>query len=331
MTAKVSRRALLAAPMLALLPTSKVFSQSGGWRPSRLVRIVVPQGPGGTTDVMARLLATYLQGRWGETIVVENKTGAGGLIGTQEVVRSAPDGLNVLMGNVGSQAIAFSLARNLPYKPDDLIPVSNMITGPNVLIANKEIPANNVREFAEYIKNNPGKVNFGTPGVGFTPHLAGIWFNTLLGTQSAAVHYRGSAAAMTDLLGGTIQYSFDALVNASAPIRAGTVKAFGVTGATRYPGLPELPTMRESMPELASFVSESWVGVFLPKGTPNEIVQAFNAEVRAFLGQSEIPARFLTLGGVPDYQTAEQFDAFVKKETVKWAEVVRSANLQVDY
>lgn len=331
MVGKISRRSMLAMPALAVLPVRQVFAQASRWKPSRLVKIIVPQGAGGTSDVMARMFASYLQGRWNETVVAENKPGAGGIIGTQELLRSPPDGHTLLLGGASPQAIVFSLARSVPYTIDDVIGVSNLITGPNALIVNKSIPVKTVREFADYLKQNPDKVNFGTPGIGTTPHLAGVWFNALLGTKSTPVHYRGSALAMTDLLGGRMQYSFDALVNAREQIRGGTVTALGVTGAKRYPGLPELPTMKESMPELAPLVSESWVGIFVAKGTPNEIVQALNEEVRLFLAQPEIPERFLNLGGVPDYQPLDGYASFVRAEGAKWATVVRGANLQIDF
>jgi tripartite-type tricarboxylate transporter receptor subunit TctC len=290
----------------------------------------VPQGPGGTSDVMARLFAAYLGERWGTPIVVENKAGGGGVIGTQELLRSPADGHTLLLGGASPQAIAYSVFRSVPYTPDDVIGASNMITGPNVLIVNKDLPANSVREFADYLRQNPDKLNFGTPSAGTTPHLAGVWFNSLIGAKSAAVHYRGSALAMTDLLAGRMQYSFDALVNAREQIRGGTVRALGVTGSKRFPSFPELPTMTESMPELASFVSESWVGIFVAKGTPSEVVQALNQEIAGFLGRPETPSRFLDLGGTPDYQTVERYAAFVKDEIAKWAKVVRDANIQVD-
>lgn len=325
-----SRRAIIAAPMLSLLPAQLAFGQTTAWRPSKLVRIICGQASGGTTDVMARLLAAHLQERWGQTIVVENKTGAGGIVGTMEVVRAEADGHTILMGSNGPQSILFSLARSLPYKADDLIPVSNMIAGPNALIVNKALPVKNLREFIDYLKSNPGKVNFGTPGIGTTPHLAGIWFNSLIGAQGTPVHYRGSGPAMTDLLGGVIQYSFDALVNARQPIRAGTVRGLGITGTAPFPGMTELPVLRDSLPELKPFISTSWVGVFLPKGTPAEIVAALNEEVRVFLQNPEMPQRFLDLGGVADYQPADKYAAFIKQETEKWGNVVRNADLKVD-
>ena len=330
MSGTISRRGMLAMPAILLLPAGQAFAQAPGWRPTKLVRIITAQAAGGTTDVMARLIGPYLQARWGQPVVVENKPGAGGVIGTQEAVVAAPDGHTILMGNVGAQSITFSLARSLPYKYEDMIPVSNLINGPSALIVNKELPVNNLTEFIDHLKNNPGKVNFGTPGLGTTPHLAGVWFNTLMGTQSSAVHYRGSAPAMTDLLAGVVQYSFDALVNARSQIKGNTVKAFGVTGAAKFPGMPELPALREVRPELKTFVSESWVGLFLQKGTPPEILNALNEEAKLFLAQPEIPPRFIELGGVANYQTVEQYGKFVKAEADKWAEVVRSANLKID-
>lgn len=324
----ISRRSALALPFLATLPFGRAEAQEPEWRPSYTVRIVVPSTPGGTTDVMARLLAAHLQPRWGQTVVVENKAGAGGVIGTQEVLRSPPDGHTILMGNVGPQAIAYTLMKNLPYRPGDLLPVSNMILGPNALVLNPKVPADNVRDFVAYARANPGKLNYGTPGVGQTPHIGGLWFNQLVGAQTQAVHYRGSGPAATDLFAGNIQFIFDALVNALEPAKAGLVKILAVTGTERYPLLPDIPTMRESMPELAEMVMGSWVGVFMRNGAPPAMVRRLNADIRDYLEAPDARERFLKLGGLPMHGTPEQFAAFVQAETEKFANVIRRAGLQ---
>lgn len=324
----MSRRSALALPFLSALSSQRAFGQEAEWRPSYTVRIVVPSTPGGTTDVMARLLAAHLQLRWGQPVVVENKAGAGGVIGTQEVLRSAPDGHTILMGNVGPQAIAYTLAKNLPYGPGDLLPVSNMILGPNALVLNPKVPADTVRDFVAYARANPGKLNYGTPGVGQTPHIGGLWFNQLVGAQTQAVHYRGSGPAATDLFAGNIQFIFDALVNAIEPAKTGLVKILAVVGAERYPLLPDVPTMRESMPELADMVMGSWVGVFMRNGAPPAMVRRLNADMRSFLEAPDARERFLKLGGLPMWSTPEAFSAFVGAETEKFAGVIKRAGLQ---
>ncbi len=329
MAAKVSRRAVLAAPFVASLPADRAGAQGAGWKPSQLLRIVVPQAPGGTTDVMARLLSAHLQMRWGQSVIVENKPGAGGSIGTLDVMRSPLDGHTMLMGNVGPQSIAYSMQRDMKYAPDDLIPVSNMIHGPNALMVHPEIPAKTIPEFVAYLKDNPGKTNYGTPGIGQSPHLAAVWFNQLTGTTSTPVHYRGAAPAGMDLMSGRIQFMFDSLVNATEPARAGLLRMLGVTGAERYPVLPEVPAIRQTMPILADFLVTTWVGVFQAKGTPPEAVQALNTEIKGLLELPEQRERFEKMGGLPSYGSASDYAAFVRTETAKWARVIQQAGLQV--
>ena len=329
MHATLSRRAAMLAPMLSAFAVAP-GALAAGWRPTRPVRIVVPSTAGGTTDVMARLLAQHLTPRWGQPVVVDNRGGAGGTIGTLEVVRAAPDGHTLLMGNVGPQSIAYALARNLQYGPEDLVPISNMIQGPNVLVVNPSVPATTVPEFVAHLRRNPDRLSYGTPGVGQTPHLAGVWFNQLAGTRSVPVHYRGSGPAHSDLFAGVIEYIFDALVNQVEPIRAGRVRPLAVTGTERWPLLPELPALRETMPEFASFTVTSWVGLFAPKGTPDAVVRSVNAEIRDLLQAEGTRPRFMAMGGLPSYGTPEQFAAFVRRETEKWAQVIRREGLQVD-
>ena len=284
----------------------------GGWRPSETVRVIVPAAPGGTTDIMGRLLAAHLQSRWGQNVVAENKSGAGGVIGTMEVVRARPDGHTMLMGNIGPQSIAYSLFRNLPYKPEDLVPVSNMIRGPNVLVVHPSVPVGSVPEFVGHLKRNPGKLSYGTPGLGQSPHLSGVWFHQLTETQGVPVHYRGAAPAMVALVGGDIQYMFDNLTTAIEQVRAGRVKALAVTSAERNPQLPELPALRETLPGLADYDVSTWFGVFYPAGVPEGAVRALNAEIKDLLGMPE------------------RFAAFVRAEIEKWRAVIRKEGLQLD-
>ena len=329
MVISLSRRSALALPFLGAAAAARAAATEGqDWKPTHIVRIVVPSTPGGTTDVMARILAPHLAERWGQSVVVENKAGAGGVIGTQEVLRSDPDGHTILMGNVGPQAIAYTLMKRVPYGPGDLQPVSNMILGPNALVVNKELPVKTVQEFVAYAKANPGKLNFGTPGLGQTPHIGGLWFNQLAGVDTQAVHYRGSGPAATDLLAGNIQFIFDALVNQIEPARAGLVRMLAVTGTERYPLLPDVPTMREVSPAFSDMVMGSWVGVFVREGSPAAMVRRLNEDIRTFLQAPGQRERFLKLGGLPAYGTPEEFAQFVKAETAKFGEVIRSAGLQ---
>lgn len=325
MPACLSRRAALALPALVL--AARAGAQDAAWKPTQTVRIVVPSTPGGTTDVMARFLAAHLQGRWGQSVVVENKAGAGGIVGTQDVLRSAPDGHTILMGNVGPQAIAYTIMKSMPYGPGDLVPVSNMILGPNIFAVNKELPVSTLAEFVEYARAQPGRLNFGTPGIGQTPHIGGLWLNQLTGIDTQPIHYRGSAPAATDLLGGRLQFIVDALVNQIEPGRAGAVKLLAVTGTERYPLLPDVPTAGEAVPALKPMVMGSWVGVFLRAGTPASVVRRLNADTRSLLEAPDSRERFLKLGGLPAYGTPEDFAAFVASEKAKFASVIEAAGL----
>jgi tripartite-type tricarboxylate transporter receptor subunit TctC len=326
----ISRRVLIGAGSASCMAHTAAARAQGGWRPRETVSIIVPAAPGGTTDIMGRLLAAHLQSRWGQNAVAENKSGAGGVIGTMEVVRARPDGHAMLMGNIGPQSIAYSLFRNLPYKPEDLVPVSNMIRGPNVLVVHPSVPADSVPEFVRHLKQNPGKLSYGTPGLGQSPHLSGVWFHQLTETQGVPVHYRGAAPAMVALVGGDIQYMFDNLTTAIEQVRAGRVKALAVTSAERNPQLPELPALRETMPGLADYDVSTWFGVFYPAGVPEGAVRALNAELKALLDRADTRQRFAEMGGVPAYGTPEQFTAFVQAEIAKWRGVIRKEGLQLE-
>nr|WP_302474401.1 tripartite tricarboxylate transporter substrate binding protein [Roseococcus sp. MDT2-1-1] len=294
------------------------------------MRIVVPAAPGGTTDIMARLLAAHLGQRWGGTVVAENRSGGGGTIGTLEVVRAPADGHTLLSGNIGPQAIGYSLFRNLQYRPESLVPVGNMIRGPNVLVVHPSVPARTVPEFVAHLRANPGKLSYGSPGVGQSPHLSGVWFHQLTGTEGTHVPFRGAGPAAVELVAGNIQYMFDNLTTGIQQVRAGRVRALGVTSAERNPQLPDVPAIRETMPELAPYEVNTWFGMFAPANTPAPPIQAINAEINALLAMPETQARFAQMGGVPMPGTPDDFGAFVRAETEKWAAVIRREGLQMD-
>jgi len=322
---RLPRRVALTLPLA--IPTA-AFAQD--WRPGQQARIVVPAAPGGTTDIMARLLAQFLQARWGTPVVVENRSGAGGTIGTMEVVRSAPDGRHMLMGNIGPQAIGHSLFRNLPYRPDSLTAVANVIRAPNVLVLHPSVPARTVPEFVAWLRQQDGRASYGTPGMGQSPHLSGVWFNQLTGTRSEAVHFRGAGPLLVDLIAGNVQFAFDNLTTAIEHIRGGRLRPLGVTSADRSPQLPDLPALRETLPELVPYDVSTWFGLFMPAGAAPEVVRSVNAEVQALLGAPETQARFAQMGGVPATGSPADFAAFVRAEIAKWGEVIRREGLQMD-
>ncbi len=323
----LTRRLVLAGSALAMPAIARAQS---GWRPTQPVRIIVPAAPGGTTDIAGRMLGHHLAPRWGQPAVVENRSGGGGTIGTMEVVRAKPDGHTILSGNIGPQAIGYSLFRNLQYTPESLLPVSNMVRGPNVLVVHPSVPARTVPELIAHLKANPGQLGCGNPGVGQSPHLSAVWFAQLTGTSIIHVPFRGAGPAMVELVAGNIQLMFDNLTTAIEQIRAGKVRALAVTSADRSPQLPDLPALRETAPELAAYDVSTWFGMFLPAGTPAPIVQALNEEMRVLIESDEGKARFTQMGGVGAWSTPDRFAAFVKAEIEKWGAVIRREGLQIE-
>jgi len=323
---RIRRRAALAACLAPMLPRAA----RADWRPTQQVRIVVPAAPGGTTDIVGRMLANFLSQRWGQPAVVENRSGGGGTIGVAEIARARPDGHHILSGNIGPNSTAYALFRNLPYRPDSLIPVSNVITGPNILVVHPSLPANNVPELVAYLKANPGKVACGNPGVGQSPHLSAAWFAQLTGTDIVHVPFRGAAPAMVELIAGNIGMMFDNLTTAMPHVQANKVRALAVTSAARNPQLPNLPALRETMPELRDYDVSTWFGIFLPAGTPDPVVAELNGQIKALVELPETQARFTQMGGFSAWSEPARFKAFVEAEIAKWTAVIRRENLQLD-
>jgi tripartite-type tricarboxylate transporter receptor subunit TctC len=322
---RLTRRAALVLPL-----AMPMVARAQDWKPGQTIRIVVPAAPGGTADASARLLAPFLQQHYGQNCVVENRSGAGGVIGTTEVVRAAPDGLTLLLGNIGPQAIGLSLYRTLPYPKDALVPVAGTVRGPNVLVVHPSVPANTVPELVAHLKANPGKLSFGSPGVGQSPHLTGVWFNQATGTEAIHVPFRGAGPAAMELVAGNIQYMWDNLTSGISQIQGGRVRALAVSSADRNPQLPDVPAARETMQELAKFDVNTWFGIFAPAATPRPVVDSINAAMKAWHDTDAVKARWREMGGVSLYGTPEQFAAFVANEVEKWGEVIRKEGLQMD-
>jgi len=306
------------------------LGQAADWRPTETVRLIVPAAAGGSTDVMGRLLAQHLQAAWGQSAIVENRSGAGGTIGTAEVARQKGDGHTVLIGNPGPNAIAYSIFRNLTYKADQLQPVSNMIRIPNIVSAHPSVPIKSITELIAYIKANPDKLTYGSSGIGQSPHLTGAWFLQLTGLKMVHVPFRGAGPALQAALGGEIQILFDNLYPSLPQVQDGKLNALAVTTPERSASAPEIPTMRESAPELAKFDVSSWFGVFLPKSAPAPIVDALNREVKAMLERDDIKKNIAAMGARADYGTPQQFSDFVQAETVKFAAIIEKEGLQME-
>ena len=322
----IARRSMLATPIL--LPG--LARAQAEWRPAQSMRIIIPAAPGGTTDIMGRMLAQHLQARFGVNAVVDNRSGGGGTIATLDMLRAPPDGLTLLSGNIGPQAIAYSLFRNLGYRADQLAPVCNMIRGPNVLLLHPSVPATTVPEFVAWLKARPGRAAYGSSGVGQSPHLSGVWFCQLTGTDATHVPFRGAGPLMMDLVAGNIQFSFDNLTTSVQQIRGGQVRALAVTSADRNASLPDLPSLRETMPELAQYEVNTWFGIFAHGQTPAPVVAVLNREINALLATSVTQARFAQMGGVPMPGSPDDFARFVAAETEKWRGVIQREGLQMD-
>lgn len=313
--------------------------------PSRAMRIVVPFPPGGSTDQLARRIGEKLSAALGQPVIIENRPGAGGTTGADMVAKSPPDGHTLLMGVTGSNAVAASLFARLPYDPvKDFAPISQVVSSPLVLVVNSSptpnvaAPPKNLREFvalarAGAVSSKP--VTYASPGNGTSMHLTGEMFESVVQAKLQHVPYRGSAAALTDLLGGQVQAMFSDFLVALPQIRAGKLTPLAVSSARRHPLLPEVPTIAESaqmagVPALASFEATSWQGLFAPAGTPREVVQRLNAEVLKALDAPDLKDAFAAQGFIVAGNTPEAFRAWVEAEVVKWGRIVRAANVQPD-
>ena len=321
----VSRRAILAAPL-----ATPFAARAQSWRPGQQIRIIVPAAAGGTTDIMGRMLAQYLQPRWGTPVVVDNRAGGGGTIGTLEMVRARPDGTTLMMGNIGPQAIAYSLFRNLPYRAEQIVPIAGTIRGPNVLVVNNNVPARNVAELAALLRARPGAVPYASTGVGQSTHLSPVLLLQLLNAQAIHVPTRGSGPAQIEILAGNVSFLIDNLTGIMGHIQDGRVRALAVTSAERHPLLPDVPAMRETMPELAGFDVSTWFALFAPAALPAEIAASLNAEVNAFLDLPETHRRFTELGGAPFRVSPAELATFIRAETARWGDVIRREGLQMD-
>ncbi|RJF78613.1 Bug family tripartite tricarboxylate transporter substrate binding protein [Rhodopseudomonas palustris] len=326
----LSRRRLVggaaALSAAAILPRSAL----GDWRPTETIRIIVPAAAGGSTDVMGRLLGQQLQAAWGQSIVVENRSGGGGTIGTAEAARQKGDGHTILVGNPGPNAIAYSIFKNLSYKPDQLQPVSNMIRIPNIVCAHPTTGLKSIPELIAYLKANPDKLTWGSSGVGQSPHLTGAWFLQLTGLKMTHVPFRGAGPALQAALGGDIQILFDNLYPSLPQVQDGKLTGLAVTTTDRSDQAPQLPTVRESAPELDKFDVSSWFGVFLPKGASPEIVTALNQQIKLVLERDDVKKNIAAMGARPDYGTPQQFQQFVEAETAKFKGIIDREGLQME-
>ena len=316
--------------MLALLNAlASTPALAQAW-PAKTITWVIPYAPGGFADMRARRIGEHLGRALGQTIVIDNKAGAGGVVGTQLVAKAAPDGYTIGMGNLAPLAVNVSLMKSLPYDPKkDLLPVILLERAPLILMVNPSVPAKNVADLVADAKRNPGKYQFGSSGIGGAHHLSGEMFKFEAGIDVTHVPYRGGSAAATDLLAGHILMMFELGYAALPSIKAGKLRALAVTGKTRLAALPDVPTMAES--GFRNFESYNWQGVIVPAGTPRDIVMKLNRALNAILiDQADVREMIIGTAGEIIGGTPEAFGDFINAETVRWAEVIKKANVQAE-
>jgi tripartite-type tricarboxylate transporter receptor subunit TctC len=297
--------------------------------PNKPIKYIVPFAPGGSTDLLARLVAQKLQEAWGQPVVVENRPGAGGAVGAEVAAKSAPDGYTIIGGTISTHAINASVYSKLPYDPiKDFEPVTLLATQPNMLVVNPSLPAKNLAELIALLKADPEKYSFSTAGNGTSAHLAGELFKSMTGTKMQHVPYKGSPQALTDAISGQVSMSFDNINTAYVQVKAGKLRALAVTTAKRSSIAPEVPTMAEE--GLPGYELGSWHGVFAPAGTPKDIIAKLNAAIVKALQAPDLRLRLHELGIDPVGSSVAAFSAFVKAEVPKWAKVVKEAGATAD-
>ncbi|MFQ1061347.1 Bug family tripartite tricarboxylate transporter substrate binding protein [Bordetella trematum] len=333
-TFALRRRAALVAAALLAAPLSFAQAQSApSAYPERDVRLIVPFPAGGTTDIAARTVAAELGRDWGRTVVVDNKAGAGGNVGTAEAARAKNDGYTLIMGTVSTHAINPYIYPQLPYDPvKDFAPVSLVIPVPNVLEINPAFAERhgirNVSDLIAYLKAHPGKVNMASSGNGTSTHLSGELFQAMTGTRMTHVPYKGSSPALTDVMAGSADLIFDNLPSSMGFIKSGKLQPLAVTTATRSPALPDVPTMAEA--GVKDYEAASWFGLFAPAGTPQPVIDRIQADVARALARENVRTQLLAQGAVPKSTTPQEFARLQADEMRKWERVVQQSGAKID-
>jgi tripartite-type tricarboxylate transporter receptor subunit TctC len=324
MTHSVSLFAAVVALAAALAPAPAVAQ---GY-PAKTVRYVVPFPPAGATDILARWVAEKISPALGQPVVVENRPGAAGGVGTDFVAKSAPDGHTILMATA-AQAISETLYVKQPFSfARDLAAVAQIARVPNVMEVHPSVPARTVKEFIALAKARPGQLNFASSGAGTTLHMSGELFKLMTGTDLVHVPYKGSAPALNDLMGGQVSVMWDNLPASMPYIKAGRLRAIAITTAARYPGFPELPTISES--GVPGYESSAWFGIVVPAATPRETVMRLNTEVNRAVNLPDMKERFAQQGAIPATGSPEDFAAWIRAEIAKWGKVVKASGARVE-
>jgi len=330
-----SRRRLLAAAAAALCLAAPAFAQaqaaapaSAPAYPTKPVKLVVPYPPGGPTDIVARLVAQKLSDAMGQQFIIDNRPGAGGNPGAELVARSPADGYTLVVATT-AHAINPSLFKNLGYSlSKDFAPVSQLTSGPLVIVANPQLPAKNVAELIALAKAKPGELNFASSGNGQSTHLSAELFAAMAGVKMNHIPYKGSAPALTDTMGGQTQLMFDTMLSAMPHVKAGKLKALAVTSAARSPVAPDVPTVAES--GLPGYEAIAWNGLLAPAGTPPEVLARLSAELKKVLAAPDVKDKFEAQGFAASWNSPEDFGRFMTAEVDKWAKVVKTSGAKVD-
>ncbi len=296
--------------------------------PTKPVRIIVPFVPGGASDILARLLSTSLREPWGQPVIVENKTGAGGTIGTDVVVKAAPDGHTLVVSDLGTMTIMPSLVKNIPYDlHKDLAPVTALTYSPYLVAVTPSLPPKSLKELVEYSKANPGKLNYATPGLGSNVHLAGLQFATAMGIQWTYIPSKGGAQAIQDVAGGHADLIFNSMLATAPHVKSGSLRLLAVTSPKRVGAFPDAPAANELLP---GYTAGSWQGVLTTAGTPREVVAKINADIVKLLNTPEMKAKIIDLGAEPIGNSPEEMDRFLREDRARWAKLIKETGLKLE-
>ena len=296
--------------------------------PAKTIRIIIPFAAGGTSDILARAIGPRLTDAWGQSVVIENRTGANGNVGADHVAKSAPDGYTVLLSDLGALAINPSVYPSMPFDPvKDFSPIVMVSYSPHVLAVHPSVPVNSVKDLIEYARTNPGKLNFANSGTGGAPHLAGIEFAQRTGVTWAYIPYKGGSAAVADVAGGQANVIMNGMLATYPTVKSGRIKGLAVTSAQRVASAPELPTVAETLP---GFETGSYQGIVAPAGTPREVIAKFNAEVTRILATQDMRDRLAAQGTEVRSGSPEAVGTFISSEKTRWAKVIKESGIKFD-
>jgi tripartite-type tricarboxylate transporter receptor subunit TctC len=321
----VRRLICLALLGLALTAARPASAQT---YPDRVIKIIVPAGAGGPTDVLARLVAQQLQSAFGQSAIVENRPGAGGVIGARSVAGADPDGYTLLFGNTATLATIPAVSAKTGYDPSKFVAVAKIMDSYQVLVVSPDLPVKSVKELVAYAKANPGKLNYGAAGIGNITHLSGELLKVKTGMEFLTVQYKSGAEALNAIMGGQVQMAIDNVTAVQALIKAGRLHALAVTSATRKPEFPDLPTMAEA--GFSDFVVTAFFGIVAPAGTPKPIVAKLNTAINAGLQTAQFQTSLQRLGAQATPETPEQFQALIATEAKKWVDIAAAAHIKLD-